>query len=82
MSNIEILTSELEAREMDSETPVFTYHEWLKRGYQVKKGQKAAITTMVWKYTKKKDEEGNEIEKPIMVKGSFFTIHQVEKVKK
>lgn len=81
MSNIEILESELALREMDTDTPLFTYHEWLKRGYQVKKGGKAAIQTMIWKYTKKKDKEGKETEKAIMVKGSFFTIGQVEKVK-
>lgn len=79
MSNKEILAYECILAKINEE--VYTYAELKKRGYQVKKGQKAVITTNVWKHTTKTNKEtGEEANKMVMVKGSFFTISQCDKI--
>lgn len=81
MSNKEILAYERLMKGIQED--VYTYAELKKRGYQVKRGQKATITTQVWKnstYTDKKT--GEEKSKMIMVTGSFFTLNQCEKITK
>jgi hypothetical protein len=51
---------------------LFTYPEWLKRGYRVKRGQKAYIKTRLWTL-------GNNRR---FIPASLFTINQVEKINK
>ena len=81
MSNKEILTYEKLLAGINED--IYTYAELKKRGYQVKKGEKAIINTQIWKNTTYTDKKtGEEKTKMIMVKGSFFTINQCELIQK
>lgn len=94
MTNNQIIFNEVIANEIMTEAeaiailesgyrlPVHTYAEWQRTGYQVQKGQKAKIKTMLWKpVTKKAKTENEEDEtKMIMVKASLFTADQVAKI--
>ena len=60
--------------------PFHTYAEWARMGYQVQKGSKAVIKTMVWKPVIKENEEGEKETKMIMVKAALFSNEQVAKI--
>lgn len=84
MTNAEIIESEKMLHGLDCEA--HTYAAWLNLGYQVKKGEKAAFSTKIWKKSGKKQEEAEENADEssghyFMKLSHFFTIHQVEKVK-
>ena len=83
MTNQEILLMESNLRgfEYDGEN-LHTYAEWKSRGKQVKKGEKAFLKCKLWKYTKSKDKEGNELKKCYLVNASLFTDEQVEELKR
>lgn len=84
MSNREIVLGEamLKGFEYDGQN-LLTFLEWKKRGYSVKKGEKAFISTNLWKPVTKKDKEtGKESRIMIMTKASLFTVDQVELLKK
>ena len=62
---------------------IHTYATWKSLGYQVKKGEKAKASFMIWKYVKGEKQEENDEEpesKMFMKKAHFFTIDQVEKI--
>ena len=63
---------------------IHTYATWKQLGYQVRKGEKAKASFVIWKYVSgKKEEENDEQEsKMFMKKAHFFTIDQVEKITK
>lgn len=65
---------------------IHTFAKWKQLGYIVKKGEKAKAQFLIWKNTKyeKENEEGKkeEHERMFMKKASFFTIDQVEGIKK
>lgn len=64
----------------DSE--LLTYAAWQNKGYQVMKGQKAKITTQLWKQVEVKDKKtGEKKTKMVMCKSALFTQDQVEKIK-
>lgn len=82
MSNKEIVTSEaiLKGFEYNGQN-LFTFQEWKKRGYSVIKGEKAFISTSLWKPVVKKDKETGKTERiMIMTKASLFTAEQVKKI--
>ena len=82
MSNKEIVLSEaiLKGFEYDGQN-LFTFQEWKKRGYSVIKGQKAFISTNLWKPVIKKDKKTGESKRiMIMTKASLFTADQVKKI--
>ena len=61
--------------------PIHTYAAWRSMGYQVQKGEKAAIKTKLWKPVTKKNKESEENEvKMIMVNAALFTKEQVQKI--
>lgn len=60
----------------------YTYGVWKDRGYQVKKGEKARFSEVIWKAKTYTDENGTENKKFFMKKSHFFTSDQVEKIKK
>ena len=65
---------------------LFTYNEWKKRGYQVKKGEKCFLKTRLWKTVphKKDNKDNNQDEKEnkcLMTTACLFTIDQVEPIK-
>ena len=61
-----------------------TYAHWKGLGYQVRKGEHAAFSTMIWKYAPGKEpanEEGEEAAgRMFMKKASFFTASQVDPI--
>ena len=65
---------------------IHTYAVWKSLGYQVKKGSKAVAQFPIWKYMSKKKKEAEPTEEQVekgycrMVKASFFTREQVEKI--
>ena len=67
--------------ELPEPEPIHTYNGWKDLGYQVKKGEKAKASFMIWKYHGKKDEEtGEESGRCWQRKASWFTFDQVEKI--
>ena len=67
-------------KEVEEPEPIHTYAAWQKLGYQVKKGEKAKASFMIWKYVESKAKDDEETEsKMFMKKASFFTLAQVEK---
>lgn len=64
-----------------AEIPVHTYQYWKSIGYQVRKGEKAAIKTKLWKQTAVKDSNGNiTANKMILATAALFTWLQVDKI--
>lgn len=68
---------------------IHTYQHWKALGYQVKRGEKAAASFMIWKAGKSKEEpnpeapeENLEKMKMFMKLAHFFTMAQVEPIKK
>ena len=62
---------------------IHTYAAWKQLGYQVKKGEKAKASFIIWKHVagkKKEESEEQEESKMFMKKAHFFTIGQVEKI--
>ena len=90
MCNAEIITSEKILNNITEE--VHTYAKWQSLGYQVKKGEKAIIKTMLWKKVKASKKELEKIEDVEelaskenntnfrLVKASLFSKSQVEKI--
>ena len=69
----------IEIKETES---IHTYAGWKELGYQVRKGQKAIASFYIWKYTSKKDSDGEEENsKMFWKKASFFKQSQVKEAK-
>jgi len=68
--------------EMQEPEPIHTYQAWKCLGYQVKRGQKAKASFLIWKHTvkKAKQEQDEDEEKMFMTKAFFFTYDQVEPI--
>ena len=95
MTNNEIITksaiaagliTEAEAMEFMKEgrrIPLHTYQEWKRMGYQVKRGEKAALELYLWRFAKNKSEDGKEEEDAeehaYQAKAYLFAASQVEK---
>lgn len=100
MTNLQIITETAIAENIFTEEqvekffsefgmlPLFTFAEWKKKGYFVKKGEKAKMQCFIWRKKKNKankeatednTEETNEREF-FKVKAFFFGIEQVEKI--
>lgn len=81
MTNLEIIAKEMERAKI--EIPCHTYIGWRERGYQVKRGEKAVITTMLWKPVKAKQikEDEEKQDKMILVKAFLFSEAQVKERK-
>lgn len=62
--------------------PLYTFAVWKKMGYAVKKGEHAALTTYLWKYTTKENKEtGKDETKMFLAKAFLFKPDQVQKIK-
>lgn len=67
---------------------IHTYKYWQDLGYQVKKGEKAALKVQLWKVRSLKKEEREEAErtgvmpkaKMFLANAALFTFNQVEKI--
>lgn len=71
---------------LDVNETFYTYQEWKKRGYQVKKGEKASLKVELWIPKKKKDkaedndqENKEETHRFFTRVTSLFTSEQVKK---
>lgn len=65
------------------EEPAHTYTKWKQLGFQVRKGEKAAFKTSIWKHTTKvveRDGKEEEQGRMFMKTAAFFTLSQVDKV--
>lgn len=102
MTNIQIIANEAIANNLYTEEqveelfstmgclPLFTFAEWKKKGYFVKKGEKAKLTCYIWKMKKEKtqgkDTDGNDVEVDATnfykVKAFLFDAEQVQKAEK
>lgn len=77
---------ELEQIAVTGDLGLYTYGEWRKAGYQVRKGEKAKITTYLWRKSKKPEYEETEDGKVkknnrfYLCKAYLFTRDQVEKM--
>lgn len=88
MTNAQIITKAMQVNKVTEE--VDTYAGWRRRGYQVKRGQRATFKTMIWKPCTKKAEkkDGSDQNKEvrtgdmILVHASFFAKSQVEECQK
>lgn len=101
MTNIQIIANDAIANNLYTEEqveelfstmgclPLFTFAEWKKKGYFVKKGQKAKMVSYIWKMKSEKttaqDKNGNDVEVNetnfYKVKAFLFDETQVEKAK-
>ena len=92
MTNLEIIVGAMKLTGLDPRTDVVnTFAGWKRRGYSVKKGEKAVFKTKIWKpvkYTKKEQEseidanlsaEESDNKHLVLVNAAFFTAEQVEK---
>ena len=76
MTNLMIVTTEAILNEVFTEDqcieylvtrgalPLYTFAEWKKRGYYVKRGEKARLTCTLWKHNAPKtktDDDGREV---------------------
>lgn len=62
--------------------PLHTYQEWRRMGYQVKQGERAALTVVLWKYRSETVEiDGQEVESGDCYRTTahLFTAAQVQK---
>ena len=102
MTNIQIIANEAIANNLYTEEqvielfetagclPLFTFAEWKKMGYFVKKGEKAKVTCYIWKMKKEKktvpQKDGNDVEVDernfYKVKAFLFDAEQVQKAEK
>ncbi len=95
MTNAEIILGAMMLAEIDPmEVEVDTFAGWKRKGYVVKRGEKAVFQTKIWKpckFVKKDDEEQQTDEqteekknykKLMLVNASFFTDLQVERITK
>lgn len=83
MTNEEIITRHKRMNGLSDDTPLHTYKEWQDLGFQVKKGSHSNHKITIWKPRKKKKEDNTEIQVKgsfFMVKASFFTIDQTERI--
>lgn len=66
--------------------PLHTFKEWQRMGWQVRKGEKAALTCNIWKPRMRKSTEKDGEEEHdgdfYMTKAFFFTFAQVDKIQK
>ena len=74
MTNAEIIATECSLLGITEE--VHTFQRWKAMGFMVKKGEKAAFKTTIWKAVPKKDEE-KEV-KMFMRNAAFFKASQVQ----
>ena len=61
---------------------IHTFMEWKRRGFSVKKGEKAVAQFTIWKHVTKKAkaESEEDEEKMFMKRASFFSYEQVEPI--
>lgn len=83
MTNIEIIQMEKINNKLHPDTELHTYKIWQSLGYQVKKGEKAIVSTKLWKNVDVTDKKtGKKEQKMILCNASLFSYEQVKKIEK
>lgn len=83
MTNIEIIQMEKINNKLDPDMELHTYKIWQSLGYQVQKGQKAIVSTKLWKNVDVTDKKtGKKEQKMILCNASLFSYEQVKKIEK
>lgn len=77
MTNAAILAQYKAAHGIPDSVELLTYGSWLKCGYRVRKGERAAYRVPLWKVDK--DNKGN-VNTAYQKVASLFTREQVEKI--
>lgn len=78
-SNLEVVQFIRESLNLNDETELLTYGEWQKRGFQVRKGEKAFLKVPLWKPFEKKKDDDKDIKNRFFVKMSgLFLPDQVD----
>ena len=69
--------------EMPEPEVIHTYSGWKKRGYQVRRGQKAVARFPIWKHGEQVDQETGEVKDSHCFQklAAWFTMDQVERVR-
>jgi hypothetical protein len=82
MSNLEIITNESTLKNFPYDgSNLLTFGEWKKRGYVPRKGEKAFLSTKLWKKTTKIDKQTGKTESFFcLVTSHLFTFDQVTKL--
>ena len=81
MTNIEIIAMEKVNNGIHQDAELHTYGTWQNLGYQVKRGEKALISTKLWKMVDVKDKKtGKKQEKMILCNASLFSYEQVKRI--
>ena len=81
MTNIEIIAMEKVNNNLHPDTELHTYKIWQSLGYQVRRHEKALITTKLWKPVNVTDKKtGKKEEKMILCNASLFSYEQVKKI--
>lgn len=82
MTNLEIISAECVTNGIKAS--VDTYAGWKRKGFQVRKGEKAVFKTKIWKPCKAKKSENTDNDekqsKMYLVKAAFFTDEQVDAI--
>lgn len=82
MTNFEILATETALKGYEyNGANLYTFHEWKKLGYSVKKGEKAFLKTQLWKHTTKTLDDGSIKNNLFLTTAVLFTLEQVEPIK-
>lgn len=71
-------TFEIDGKEYEEPEPIHTYNTWKEYGRQVKKGEKAICSLMIWKHTTKQTEDGEQRSRMFRKRAYFFTAGQTE----
>ena len=82
ITNKAIIDAYKAANRLPLDMPLYTYAAWLKRGYQVRKGERCKHRVTMWKMSTNKDDEGNVVDtgRYFHKTMNLFTIEQVEKI--
>lgn len=82
MSNQEIISNESMLKNFPYDgSNLLTFGEWKKKGYVPRKGEKAFLSTKLWKKVSKKNEQTGKTESFFVLVNAFlFTSAQVVKL--
>lgn len=81
MTNIEIIQFEKVNNNLHPDTELHTYKIWQSLGFQVKRNEKAIVSTKLWKPVNVTDKKtGKKEQKMILCNASLFSYEQVKKI--
>ena len=84
VTNTELMIMFRLENNIGEDVELYTFSEWKKRGYSIKKGEHAKYQTTLWKYKTKPNKKDSEVSQGycFMKKTHLFTREQVEIIKR